>query len=284
MSCSVPLTLNELNRLWFQDHKHLSTKRMLELGLIDIIDIEWVEELRKEMTDKIIYTTGFPRSGTWWITRLLSDVLNSPIKTLPPDNVTVSDFCKTGQGGYTILKSHWRVKEYEEKGNGLPIVFIQRDPRDVAVSAFYYRGSLEKTDENLLGVIQTMVTKDAHPSFKIYHQTGVYENWVREWLDHSTVIRVKYEDLHKSGPNEMHKLAHSLGEYVKLRHAQSSYDRQRFAMHKDKYPHSMRKGFAGDWRNHFKRSHGRLITEHLGGLMFEVGYIDSLDWWEGLKE
>lgn len=229
-----------------------------------------------------IYTTGFPRSGTWWCTRLLSDLLDSPIKTLPPDNVTVSDFCPTCDGGYVIYKTHWRAAQYHNQGK---IVFIQRDPRDVAVSAFYYRRSLEKTPENLLGVIHTMVNKKGMPKFQVYHKMGVYQSWIQEWLDRPDAIKTKYELLHTDPINELGRIFHALtGEVATDDYIQAAYDRQRFENHKHKYPHAMRKGISGDWQNHFNREHGRLITEHIGDLMLEQGYIDSPYWWMELKE
>ena len=44
--------LMEMNRKWFEHHKHLSTEEMLKRGLIDECDREWVEILRDEERKK----------------------------------------------------------------------------------------------------------------------------------------------------------------------------------------------------------------------------------------
>jgi len=40
-------SLFDLNKKWFELHKHLSNSEMLEKGLIDSCDLNWVNLLRK---------------------------------------------------------------------------------------------------------------------------------------------------------------------------------------------------------------------------------------------
>lgn len=228
----------------------------------------------------VIYTTGHPRSGNTWLDRLLSDVLDSPISNVSPEPPSDKRFCRTGTGGHIIRKTHWRPDQWEEGGDGDKVVFIQRDPRDVPVSAMYYR-SLLPTDEYLMNVIKTLCTmQTALGKYAIFYGCN-YETFVRTWLTYP-IVHTRYEDLHALGGLELCRIVAELGIEVSIKDCEAAFDRQRFDRHKMNYPHSMRKGIVGDWRNHYRREHGEMLTSCLGELMIEQGYIDDLNWWREL--
>jgi hypothetical protein len=89
-----------------------------------------------------IHVVGYPRSGTVWLTRLMSDLLDSPIATLnnPPSeyqrkilelkpiayalfDTLNTDFCETGTGGYQIIKVHLPARQWTGKGK---VIFIPK--------------------------------------------------------------------------------------------------------------------------------------------------------------
>jgi hypothetical protein len=203
---------------------------------------------------------------------------------LAPDTAVVTDFCQTGTGRWRIDKTHWQAFEWDGIGK---IIFIQRDPRDVAVSAMYYRASMPNNDESLTTVIKIMFRLMPEFEGKIYHEQGSYAQFIRNWVDLAVncadVMTTKYEWLHQYGDYELWRFFEFLtNNQLDKQDALAVLDRQAFDRHAANYLHSMRKGIAGDWRNHFKRSHGQLITDGLGDLMIEQGYIVSLDWWKEL--
>lgn len=227
-----------------------------------------------------VYTTGFPRSGSTWLDRLLSDLLDAPICTLDDSLPTEYKFCKTGRSGYIIIKTHWQVDEWNNSGK---VVFIERDPRDVAVSAMFYRDT--DLDTAIEGLVSTVPYND---TLHIYHRPGEYEQFVRGWqnrTDSRNVLGIKYRHLHRMPEWNLQRIILLLTKnLLPLKDIKSAYNRQLFTHHAPMYTHSMRKGIVGDWSNYFRRSHGRTLTNHLGQLMIEGKYITDLQWWESLPE
>jgi hypothetical protein len=223
---------------------------------------------------KQIFTAGWPRSGNTWLNRLLGDLLNSPLQIPGDPNAPLEHFGPGRDGGYVIRKTHLMPNE---KPDGGPTVFIHRDPRDVAVSAFFYRGGPDKT--TLMQVIESMTV--AHPKHAniTYHQPGVYKRMVEGWLE-AAEVTTSYEMLYYNGHDELLRIGQALGvEGLTWEWCGEVHKRQYFGNLAARYPHSMRKGIAGDWKNHFGKQEGRRITQILGKLMIEQGYIDDLGWW-----
>jgi hypothetical protein len=79
----------------------------------------------------VIYVCGFPRSGTTWLCRLLSDVLKSPLQLGSRRLRYGSD-----GGDYLIKRSH---SPDPARFAGVPVALIVRDPRDTLVSLWHYK-------------------------------------------------------------------------------------------------------------------------------------------------
>ena len=228
-----------------------------------------------------LYTTGYPRSGNTWLGRLLSDLLRSPLQTHV--GAGMEWFGKYHDGGHVIRKKHIPSygDEYPDMISDGRVVFIQRDPRDIAVSAMYYNSMLA-TEDNLMHVISTMVNLKARTDIKFYHNVGEYEAWIRSYADNhsAATANTKYELLHKYPVLELQRiLRHLAGIEVDDEWVTECYERQRFDNWKDRYDHSMRKGIVGDWKNHFTRKPAKFIADHLNKLMMEQGYIKDYNWW-----
>lgn len=95
-----------------------------------------------------IYVVGFPKSGNTWLTRLLADVLQVPVRSgamrggreIAADiNIVLS---LEGNPPYEIQKIHFLPHVFFQEIDEKPkrIVYIYRDFRDVAISAFFYFG------------------------------------------------------------------------------------------------------------------------------------------------
>lgn len=223
-----------------------------------------------------IYCTAYPKSGVTWLVRLLSDLLDSP--QVGPETGSLV-WGVSSDGSHEIVKTHWRVDQYSEGDH--KIVLCQRDPRDVAISAMFYR-SLEPTSENLMAVLRTMLDLNSNDPNPIYHIRGIYEGWLQTWLDsHRYDVLTRYELLFDL--TELQRIVYELTNMVLAEdRIKESMERQSFENVAPRFPHSMRKGIVGDWRNHFGREHGEYITEHLGEFMIEQRYIEDLKWWQKL--
>lgn len=233
------------------------------------------------MSKKVeVFTTGFPRSGNTWLNRLLSDLLSSPMQTKPGE--VTEYFGSKRNGNYIVRKTHWYAPEYSGKGydgGKSKLIWIQRDPRDMAVSTMFYR----VVQPDLMGVLKSIcVNGRPHKNIPVVGYRGFIEGWISaDTYDYMT----KYELLHSNPVKELSEIYKVItGETCSLSWAINVNDRQKFSKHSAKYHHSMRKGKAGDYKNYFKRKHGKYMTEMVGDIMLSQGYIDNLDWWKELPE
>lgn len=229
------------------------------------------------MTQQII-VTAYPKSGITWLVHLLCDLLNSPQQDTP--NMEPLWWGPDRGGNYTISKQHSPFnleghttvitpKDLETK----KVIFLQRDPRDVAVSAVMYRAGNTSLVDNMQRMFRGIT----------------YLRWINSWLRDCrfSITITKYEDLYlfpyASLSIILHKITRENVVDAMLKGAikRHSFSEMRQYMNDD---HFMRKGIIGDWRNHFTRNIGRQFNDELGEFMLEQSYIDSLDWWKELPE
>ena len=218
-----------------------------------------------------IYTTSAPRSGATWTNRLLSDLFNAGMQTLPGN--TVQFWGDGWDSRYVIRKTHSLAT--------LPglVIYIQRDPRDVVASRMNYR-CLDSIEQVLGG----MDRKDDFNSFTEY---GLFvEAWLGR-LHQDNVMMIKYEDLHYKPRETLAQVVSWIGNDVNAKNKISMVmQRQCFdvALARLGDPHSMWRGIVGNWENFFTRDIGKRFDEYLGDLMLQLNYIESRDWWKSLPK
>jgi len=238
-----------------------------------------------------IYVAGYPKSGTTWLTRLLADCLDCAAGGCMPKEdgkemasegwnrpepyvVRKGHFVLTDEGDSLVPRPHRMVAEHHA---GEPVVFILRDPRDVAVSGSYHWGA--PTIEFLHAMV-----KGVGPVRAI----GPWIDYNRAWLK-SPLVRatVKYEWMKKDAVREMLRLVGLIGGHADRKQIKEAVHRQSFTVRRawiraygDRLnlgrAHNMmmmRKGKVGDWKVHFDRECIKYANEHLRGPMEEMGYV-----------
>lgn len=254
--------------------------------------------------ENIIVVVGYPRSGNTWVTRLIGDILDSPVGGYKNAN----PICTEGMerpGKYYVMQLHALpdVRDRDSEAivgartiniNGLrgeKIIHVVRDPRDVAVSAMYY------WDLPNIKTSVSAMANGAHPFGGSGPWDKYVDSWERVWLPQ--VMRIRYEKLY-SDPLMcvVDYLLPFIGVSMSHDNVTKSIESQSFNAKKnqiqadgDGRPYGkniqlkhMRKGITGDWRNHFKRSDGKLLEDYFGKSLRYYGYETDGDWWKGLPE
>lgn len=257
------------------------------------------------MDKKDIYVVGYPRSGSTWTSRLLGDLLNSPVTGLGDAHPLAEEGLQR-TGPYVVRQLHLQISLDASYDTLVPnphtlavrrwkpgdlIVFVYRDPRDVAVSAWKYWDidSLAKTIQRMGG------TQDPLVPF------GTWQKFMSDWLSAPILCgTVRYETLLHV---PMWSLCHLLsGLNIPIPdepRIQATIDRQNImekrkqiaASPEDEYMYGheiqlkhLRKGIAGDWKNWFTQREGELAEAYFGELMRWLKYTESDHWWKGLRE
>lgn len=219
-----------------------------------------------------VYITGHPRSGNTWLCRLLSYILYANLDS----NVNGGeDYQYWGEGDprpdYIVHKTHSL-----EPLPG-PTVFIYRDPRDVACSAWHYRTS----NKTLREAIEKLASPEFNQNDDKY---GKYETFVRTWYKTGLAnTMIRYEDLHVDPLGNLQRVVYGLTRRkVSSQHINNAVFWLEFGAFKARntplMDHSMWQGKVGAWREYFTRKEADLCQYYWGDLMLEQGYISGPEW------
>lgn len=238
----------------------------------------------------ILFVTGYPKSGTVWVCQVVSDYLGLPFanQSLLP------------VGMHCVMHGHQRIWP-----EGPPAVYVTRDGRDTMVSMYFYMlRALPNPDagfRELPGHIRPYF-QDMHdlkdirgnmPTFierQMARPLGSKANWhdhVRTSLDseREDVPFVKYEDMLADGPGTLAKAMRTLtGDEPDMDRCRQSIDKFAFKKQTGRASGSedkqsfLRKGQAGDWRNHFSKESAEVFDQHAGDTLIALGYENDRGW------
>lgn len=217
-----------------------------------------------------VIVSAYPKSGVTWLLRLICDLLEAQHQDTP--KMEPLSYGHPVSGCWVARKTHYPYwEQIKAIVKNRTVVFIQRDPRDVVVSAMHYGGSKD---------LKRSINSMAGGSYVDY-----LESWLKpvEPLKVAKLIITRYEYLHKSPIPELRGIIEELtGEWLTNDRIQQSIERQSFENMSKSYNdggHFMRKGIVGDWRNHFDRETAQIFNGHFGEFMMSQGYVDDLEWW-----
>lgn len=220
---------------------------------------------------KEVIVNAYPKSGVTWLLHLVCDVLEAQHQDTP--QMEALSYGHPVSGGWVVRKSHYPYMGHPISiVKGKTVVMTQRDPRDIIVSAMFYRKA-----------------PDVNKAIDVMIQSN-YVDYLESWLKPPDDFKVKkivytrYEHLHKFPISELRGIVEELtGNWLSGDRIQEAIDRQSFEnmvrqLGGDR--HFMRKGVVGDWQNHFTRDQAKRFNIHFGQFMLEQGYVDNLGWWK----
>ena len=237
-----------------------------------------------------IFLVSYPKSGNTWTRFLIANLAYpeknpdfSNINVLIPDPEAMAKRDLERAPRPRILKSHDYFDPRFQK-----IVYIVRDPRDVALSEYYF-------DVKRLAIPEDFPLTKFVSRFvrgELNHPHGTWREHVATWFytraNDPRFLLVRYESLQTDGMKELRRVAEFLGipagdERLALALKQSSANRMRELEKKQAHLWSstretrkdkpfVRAAKAGGWKTELPPSSVCEIEEAWAGLMHEIGY------------
>lgn len=255
-------------------------------------------EARSFLSGPKALANSLPKAGTMLLARVLSLLpFLVPRWRIHVDNNTsnLDKVLRTmRRGQYVTGHLYWRKDLVEWLLEcGIRVVFIVRDPRDVAVSNAYYIThidhnhrlsryfqSLASDEERIMASIVGISggeLEDGERSKSLGEHAFAYAPWVEE----PVCLTVRFEDLvGQSGGGSRERQEACIGaiaRHLGLHISHECVERiaaQAFSSKSETF----RKGQIGDWRNHFTDEHKRAFKETTGDLLIKWGYESGNDW------
>jgi hypothetical protein len=249
---------------------------------------------------KQVLVAGYPRSGNTVTARMLGDALNSPV-TGAYNSVPLATEGLNRPGKFVVRQLHLHATDCKDyKGPAVRsgwcfctnlwtterVVFVLRDPRDVAVSAKFYWKS-----PSLLNVIKAMTTGGSP-----FGAVGLWLPFVEKWLSQDKpkqIIIVRFENLISKPKQEVARVlrhfdldaVNPLNEVMRRQRfnnkkRQLARDGNTRPYGKQTQLHHLRKGVSGDWVNHFDAECAEIAYRYWRDELVKLRYEHGYDWIE----
>lgn len=247
----------------------------------------WIGRTFKDAVP-LVFVTGYPKSGTTWLTQMTADYLQLPF---PRYLILPVAFP-------AVMHGHKTVSSRDPHG-----IYLVRDGRDALVSLFFHLhrdipdGDNPKLPFRHRRIFPGLKNKaeagknlTAFIKREMRHATASPCNWNTHVMSCYRAPRadwaiVKYEDLLADGLGTFSRATEVLtGAPVNEAKARAALEKFAFAKQAgrkagDERPGKfLRKGQAGDWKNHFTREMAETFQKHCGEALVAAGYERDGSW------
>ncbi len=253
-----------------------------------------------------IIINGYPKSGTTWLTKLVGDLLDCPVKGFwqyGDDYLTTTGTERVST--FACYKSHHTYEELQDQlDDHTKLIYIVRDPRDIVVSGAYHFSFLPLRVKSLLRriiksptkrmkashVLDKLISLSKRKSMMIGLVNGQSQyqlKWMsRSWQEHITAFKdkkvfiLRYEDLLEDTAEECRKTLSFLDYELSDDQLDHIVKNNTFESQKQQYIESqdyfntrlLRKGKQQQWRDELTPDQVTRITQPNLSLMLHYGY------------
>jgi hypothetical protein len=256
--------------------------------------------LPKATKKKNIVVCGYPKSGTTWLSRLVAELLPCPLigalgfapAAAREGHERVSDYdCYTSHHTLEWLRSR-------EPGNYFKLIYIVRDPRDVAISAAHHfqldllaakqssSKSVAALKWRLNRVVPYFVKRDRMINAVLHGNSSVSLWLATSWREHylqfrqSDALIVKYEDLLDDPATKCSQILSYLGVEKSNESIARAISTQSFRTRKRLFKEQgltaeygfLRRGSRGYWREELSPRQKQLFADELGKELAALSY------------
>ncbi len=248
--------------------------------------------IEREITifDDDTFLTSYPRSGNTWTRFLVGNFLNPNepvtflnVERLVPDMYKTADWFLRRLPRPRILKSHECFDARYRR-----VIYIVRDPRDVAISNYHWEMKLRSIPEGC--PIEEFVPRWMDGTY--WRRIGSWADHVNSWMatrqGHESFLLMRYEDLQSNQQGELARVAQFMGfnpdpkridqaierssasNMRKMEETQGKKWVATFHTRSDKP--FVGKASSGGWRAVLPEKTVRYMEDHWGPIMKELGY------------
>ena len=252
----------------------------------------------------VIFIAGLPKSGTTWVENFISNIPGYNPRVLTGSRELLRQHClpteavsKSPKYGYSAIKTHTDPTNQNIDvlvNNGVnKILVMYRDPRDVAISTYYYvlkNKPWEPSDWHYADYSE--MSKEEGLSHSVEFVIDDCVPWIKGWIELAKNRQdieckmLKYEDL----LNNPIETFHGILSFFEINLSEAEFDSVMHAIEEGKEKKeeaalmlpgkktTKRKGVVGEWRNELNFEQKRIMKEAAGDLLVELGYEDNFGW------
>ena len=236
------------------------------------------------LNSRDVFLASYPRSGNTWLRFVLSELLTGT--SIDFDNVDrfIPEMKWHGSavpilpGPGRLIKTHEHYrKEYKRA------IYIVRDARDVALSAYARSGQIGIVDQDFEAFLPSFLQGRANPY-------GAWDRHLRSWLDgplakEGKLLVIKFEDLRRDPETAVSRMVEFVGvpmtsEKVRTALANNSVDQMRIKEEKSRKLYRsttedgrfVRKGAVQGWRAVLTPAQLQMFEQYAGPELSRMGY------------